>query len=117
MMKKYAVSAVLLATLGLNLAIPALSADFVRVYTVPTQTVSRNNVQPVQGAGRRPKPIYLAQAKVSDAQIQNIHAILDRLKAANNIPAEISPKLKIQDSSQLNAATDGQTILITSGLL
>jgi predicted Zn-dependent protease len=112
-MTKFAVTAFLLATLGLNMAVPSLAAHSIRVYTIPGRAVS----QPVEGSTRPQAPVYLAQATVSDAQVRQVQTILDHLKAANSIPAEISPVLKIQNSNQLNAATDGETILITSGLL
>src|SRR5690606_21149676 len=37
--------------------------------------------------------------------------------AANNIPAEVAPRISVQRSNVLNAATDGQDIVITSALL
>jgi predicted Zn-dependent protease len=44
-------------------------------------------------------------------------AILNHLKTANEIPAEVAPAVKVSHSATLNAATDGQDIIITDGLL
>lgn len=44
-------------------------------------------------------------------------AILKRLLEANQIPKEAWPTLKIERSNTLNAATDGQNLLITDSLL
>jgi predicted Zn-dependent protease len=57
------------------------------------------------------------QGQVSYQAIQTPNQILARLKAANAIPAEIAPQVRVVEDSTLNAATNGQEIMITSGLL
>lgn len=47
----------------------------------------------------------------------NPQLILDHLKAANSIPAEVAPAVQISQTGTLNAATDGRDIIVTRGLL
>ena len=115
-MKKLALTANVLATLGINSTIPALAAQSVRVYTISTP-VQQTQQLPTIASKSIQQPVYLAQAAtVSDTRLQSAQTILNRLLTANQVPAEISPKLEIQDSNQLNAATDGQKILNTDTL-
>lgn len=48
--------------------------------------------------------------------LQSPEQILSQLKSANAVPAEMAPTVEIQKSSTLNASTNGQGIVITSGL-
>lgn len=57
------------------------------------------------------------QVSYQTTALQTPAQILERLRVSNNIPAEIAPKLRVEQSSVLNAATNGQDIVITSGLL
>lgn len=60
----------------------------------------------------------MPQGNVSyTATMQTPSQILARLKSANAIPAEIAPQVRIEESDVLNAATNGQDIIITSALL
>jgi predicted Zn-dependent protease len=113
-MRKFAISALLGVVLGATLALPSIAESTVQVYRwyyVPTMPSSYKQSEATQ------QPIYLAQATISDSQLQQAQTILDRLKTANNIPSDISPKIKIENSNVLNAATDGENLIITSGLL
>lgn len=57
---------------------------------------------------------YVNQANVS---LQTPQQVLDRLKQTNGIPATLAPRVDVSDSTELNAATNGTNILITSALL
>ncbi len=69
--------------------------------------------------GMAATPVYQGSTRYT-APAHTLHSpemILDRLKVANNVPADIAPGIKVQDSNTLNAATDGQNLVITSALL
>ena len=64
-------------------------------------------------------PVYQGSTRYT-APAHALHspeAILDRLKTANNVPVDVAPGIKVQTSDTLNAATDGQNLVITSALL
>lgn len=115
-MRKFALAVLLSLTMGTVLVSPSRADGYIQVYR--WYTAPSGYAQPYQVPHTTTQqPTYLAQATVSDSQLQHAQAILDRLRTANNIPADISPKIKIQDSTVLNAATDGENLLITSALL
>ncbi len=68
--------------------------------------------QTIQG-----QTVYSSQAAPQAQALKSPEIILSELMSANQIPAEITPTLKVQQSDTLNAATDGKTLLITSALL
>lgn len=63
-------------------------------------------------------PVYQGSTTYSQsATLQSPETILNHLKSANNVPADIKPTIEVQKSDVLNAATDGQNLIITSALL
>lgn len=49
--------------------------------------------------------------------LQSPQAILDDIKARNQVPANVAPKITVEKSNVLNSYTDGQNIVVTSNLL
>lgn len=105
-MKRLAVSILLLASLSTGMMTPAPAA---------AQQYQSGSFQYQLAA----EPVYQGSTTYTapSTALQSPQEILNRLKAANNVPAEISPALKVETSDTLNAATDGQNLLITSALL
>jgi predicted Zn-dependent protease len=100
-MKQTVIVACLLTMLGVSLNVPVMAQGTVQGYSkyqVPAETEQKNTT-------------------VSSWQLARSQAILTRLKSANNVPGDISPVLKIDDSDQLNAYTDGENLVITTALL
>lgn len=60
---------------------------------------------------------YTASPAAQQTTLHGPEFILEKLKTANSVPAEIAPSIKVQTSDTLNAATDGQNMIITSALL
>lgn len=112
-MKKIAVS-VLLMTQLVSLSGAGWAAErYTQVYS---------NQYNTNWNGYTPSGTQIAQTQVQ-GQVQTTRnvsgpqAILDKLKSANQVPAEIKPNLQIERSDTLNAATDGQNLMITDTLL
>jgi Zn-dependent protease with chaperone function len=90
--------------------------DQPRYVSVPTS----NQVYTISQNGYQGTAYTISQLNGSvqrTEMLQSPQAILEALKAANKIPADIAPTVKVVRSDTLNAATDGQNIVITSGLL
>lgn len=85
-----------------------------------TQVYSSQSAQPASTAQTSGS---VAEKTQIQGQVQVAHAlsgpqaILNRLKTANQVPADINPTLKVERSDTLNAATDGQNLMITDTLL
>lgn len=60
---------------------------------------------------------YQGQVVQTSSALKSPQTILDELKAANQVPSNIAPTITVSESDTLNAATNGQKILITSALL
>jgi predicted Zn-dependent protease len=77
---------------------------------------------PVPTWSNQPAPytgqvVYSPSQLSSNASINKSPAvILNELAAANGIPTEITGKVEIVQSNELNAATNGKDIILTSGL-
>lgn len=61
-----------------------------------------------------PNRLRIAQAP---AVLSSPQVILNRLKEANKVPADIAPSITVTQSNTMNAATDGKSLMITSALL
>jgi|GEM_PF-1954077 len=131
-MKKYLTIAVLLG-FGLvnSLFQPAIAIRYTQIFP--------NNAAPVSvtyPAGSSVKaeapttyteaytPVYQGQIRqnmrvssLRSGAVQSPQAILDDIKAKNQVPANVAPKISVEKSSVLNSYTDGQNIVITSNLL
>lgn len=108
-MKRLAVTAMLITVLGTGLMAPTLAES--RYHHAP-RTLHTSRYLAAE-------PVYQGSTTYTapSAALQSPQEILNRLKTENHVPAEISPMLKVENSDTLNAATDGQNLIITSGLL
>lgn len=71
-----------------------------------------------QGQLRQNVTLPTLHAETSSRQpLQGPQAILDNIKAKNNVPATVAPTISVENSKVLNSYTDGQKIVITSNLL
>lgn len=52
-----------------------------------------------------------------DQKYQALQTVIARLKSANQLSPHIGQNIVVEESTQLNAATDGQTLYITRGML
>jgi predicted Zn-dependent protease len=110
-MQKIAISWLLITQLFYFSAPAQAMERYTQIYTIPNQ-------QTREGASLPSVQVAQIQGHVQTSSTLNSpQAILDRLEAANQIPAEASPTLKIERSDTLNAATDGKNLIITDGLL
>lgn len=112
-MKKFAISALafveLISLSGAGWAAEGYTQVYAPPYKVPATTAQSVNTQIAQTQ---------VQGQVQASQTASgPQVILDKLKAANQVPSEINPTLKIERSDTLNAATDGQNMMITDTLL
>ncbi|WP_373531673.1 M48 family metallopeptidase [Vampirovibrio sp.] len=83
-----------------------------------TQIMPSSYGQTTGVSGFTPVPVAQIQGQIQTSNaLSTPQAILDRLEAANQVPAEASPALKIERSDTLNAATDGKNLILTDGLL
>ncbi|MEM0950511.1 MAG: M48 family metallopeptidase [Cyanobacteria bacterium P01_H01_bin.74] len=93
-----------------------------RFNTPKVKKSASNPVQPLKKKAVASQPqnkTYLAQAVYTGQVSKSIQpeVILSSLMRANNIPSDEVKGIAVQNSNTLNAATDGQSIVITSGLL
>jgi Zn-dependent protease with chaperone function len=117
MLKKWGCLSAGFALLALNAAAswtPAaqvypMHSSYGNVYSHPRRVYS--------DAGSAYKRPQLALNAYATAGVSSPQAILDRLKTDNNVPANIAPAIKVSNSNVLNAATDGQNLIITNTLL
>jgi predicted Zn-dependent protease len=58
---------------------------------------------------------FISPAYAQSAQ-ENLNAMVTRLKRANNIPETTVKSVQMMDSNDMNAATDGQQIMVTTRL-
>jgi predicted Zn-dependent protease len=112
-----------------------LSVALMALLAVPFSSLSPNEAQAAQASSPsrrngahysahavdtpRQAPLRITQGELHGqvSAVSSPEAVLARVRSANNVPAEIAPKVTVQQSNVLNAATDGQSILITSALL
>ena len=81
-----------------------------------TPTISAGTVYQGQIRQAMPiRPVRISQYATQPLQLPQ--AILDNLKAKNEIPANVAQTISVEKSNVLNSYTDGQQIVITSNLL
>ena len=135
-MKKYLAVAVLLGVGLVNcLAHPVFAMRYTQVFPSPSPSASVYAPASVPTGVKTPSiyteaytPVYQGQIRqtLRVPSLKNGEAakpakspqvILDDLKAKNQVPANVAPKITIEKSNVLNSYTDGQNIVITSNLL
>lgn len=116
-MKKLAVQFALSVSVVISTFSCAFAANYTQVQTpgtAPQQNETVYRGEAVYHNQTNSKIIPITQNGVT---AQSPKAILDKLKAANHVPPEIAPSIQVQQSSVLNAATNGTGLVITSSLL
>lgn len=133
-MKKYAITAVLLGfALANSLVHPAFAVRYTQIFpnnAAPVSIPSDSSITPMAPTTYTEAytPVYRGQIRqnlqVSSLRggdttrpAQSPQAILDDIKARNQVPANVAPKIRVEKSSVLNSYTDGQNIVVTSNLL
>lgn len=111
------------ASLPVQWPLPASAQKYTQVFPSTTNPTSVQ-VAPAQALPTQATPVNPPTGLQSGithyaerAVLQTPKQILDELKQANGIPADLAPRITVQQSNTLNAATNGQDIVITSALL
>lgn len=114
-MKRLLTAAALLGCLlATGFARSALAANTV-TYSYPSS--GYNASEPVY-QGQIHQSVHPVRIGRSVSQLlQSPQAILDNIKARNEVPATVAPTISVEKSDVLNSYTDGKQIVITSNLL
>ena len=94
---------------------PATNVPSGAYYQVPASPQWQYRPQVAPPSNLTLEPVRVVQ--YASQPLQSPQAILDNVKAKDGISATVAPKISVENSNTLNAATDGQNLIITSALL